>query len=97
MNKDSLLTVDRSKVMTGKIYELQERLENAGVDNVTRFLVDLKGEVVDEDLPYGPLETLWYFDADLAARHKFPAINPLISASSVLEGAHTNSVGSYCL
>jgi len=90
-NKDSLLTVDRSQVMTGEIYELQECLENAWVDIVSTFLVDLKREVVDEDLPYGPLETLWYFDADLAARHKFPATtNPLLSASTVLEGAHTN-------
>lgn len=50
--------------------------------------MDLKGEAVDEELPYGPLETLRQFDADLTARHLFPAVNPLYSTSSVLEGAY---------
>ncbi|GGC96375.1 hypothetical protein GCM10007216_28950 [Thalassobacillus devorans] len=83
-----LFAADRSYVLTGEIQELQERLLNIGIDSVTTFLVDLKGEAVDEDLPYGPLETLLQFDADLAARHMFPAINPIYSTSSVLEGAH---------
>lgn len=67
---------------------MQERLENVGIQPVTTFLVDLKGEVVDEDLPCGPLETLWELDADLTARHLFPSVNPIYSTSSVLEGAH---------
>lgn len=79
---------DRRNVLTGEIYNLQERLQGIGINTVTTFLVDLTGESVDEDLPYGPLETLWQFDADLSARHKFPAINPIYSTSSVLEGAH---------
>ncbi|WP_079525583.1 ATP synthase beta subunit C-terminal domain-containing protein [Halobacillus hunanensis] len=79
---------DRSHVLSGKVYEIQERLTDIGMDNVTTFLVDLKGEAVDEDLPYGPLETLWQFDDELSARHKYPAVNPLYSTSSVLEGAH---------
>ncbi|MDQ0268329.1 ATP synthase beta subunit C-terminal domain-containing protein [Cytobacillus purgationiresistens] len=79
---------DRSHVLTGDIIELQTQLNNIGMNNVTTFLVDLKGEVVDEDMPYGPLETLWHFDVDLAARHKYPAVSPLYSTSSVLEGAH---------
>ncbi|WP_404450973.1 hypothetical protein LG329_11560 [Virgibacillus necropolis] len=87
-DKEIAFAADRSHVLTGKIYELQEQLEDIGVQNVTTFLVDLKGEVVDEDLPYGPLETLWRFDADLSVRYKFPAVNPVYSTSSVLEGAH---------
>lgn len=86
--KDIIFTADRSHVLTGEIYELQQRVEETDVKSVTTFLLDLKGASVDEDLPYGPLETLWQFDADLAARHKFPAINPIYSTSSVLEGAH---------
>ncbi|WP_449620974.1 hypothetical protein [Robertmurraya sp. Marseille-Q9965] len=85
---DVIFTADRSHVLTGEIYELQERFQNVNVQSVTTFLLDLKGEVVDEDLPYGPLETLWHFDADLTARHRFPAVNPIYSTSSVLEGAH---------
>ncbi|MFC4558405.1 hypothetical protein ACFO3D_09290 [Virgibacillus kekensis] len=87
-DKDIAFAADRSHVVTGEILSLQERLQDIGVDSVTTFLVDLKGEAVDEDLPYGPLETLWHFDADLAARYKYPAVNPLYSTSSVLEGAH---------
>ncbi|MBM6616428.1 hypothetical protein [Bacillus suaedaesalsae] len=79
---------DRSHVVSGNIQELQERLEAVGVNTVTTLLLDLRGEAVDEDLPYGPLETLLQFDADLAARHKYPAVNPVYSTSSVLEGAH---------
>ncbi|WP_408010375.1 hypothetical protein ACJROX_08785 [Pseudalkalibacillus sp. A8] len=86
--KEIMFTADRSHVLTGEIQGLQQRLQDVGVENVTTFLLDLKGEAVDEDLPYGPLETLWQFDIDLATRHKFPAINPVYSTSSVLEGAH---------
>lgn len=83
-----ILIADREQVLTGDIYQLQERLQELGIENVTTFLVDLKGEAVDEDLPYGPLETLWVFDADLSARHKYPAVNPLYSTSTILEGLH---------
>ena len=87
-NQDIVFVADRTHVMTGHIQDLQEKLEQIGIRSVTTFLVDLTGEVVDEDLPFGPLETLWQFDADLAARHCYPAVNPLSSTSSVLEGAH---------
>ncbi|WP_404470469.1 hypothetical protein [Sutcliffiella horikoshii] len=87
-NKDIIFTADRGHVANGNIQDLHNKLEKIGMNTVTTFLLDLSGQVVDEDLPYGPLETLWQFDADLAARHKYPAINPLQSTSSVLEGAH---------
>lgn len=87
-NREIIFAADREHVLTGKIYDLQERFQQEGMTQITTFLVDLKGNVVDEDLPYGPLETLWYFDADLAARHMFPSVNPLYSTSSVLEGVH---------
>ncbi len=87
-DQDILFVANRTHVITGDIQQLQEKLESIGIHSVTTFLVDLTGDVVDEDLPYGPLETLWHFDADLAARHRFPAVNPLNSTSSVLEGAH---------
>ncbi|CAM5223042.1 F-type H+-transporting ATPase subunit beta OS=Ureibacillus acetophenoni OX=614649 GN=SAMN05877842_11350 PE=3 SV=1 [Ureibacillus acetophenoni] len=87
-NEDILFVADKTHVVTGAIYDLQEKLHGIGIHSVTTFLVDLTGDVVDEDLPYGPLETLWQFDADLSARHRYPAVNPLTSTSSVLEGAH---------
>ncbi len=86
-DKNIIFVADRTHVITGDIQELQEKLQGIGIHSVTTFLLDLTGEVVDEDLPYGPLETLWQFDADLVARHCYPPVNPLSSASSVLEGA----------
>jgi F-type H+/Na+-transporting ATPase subunit beta len=87
-NNDVIFTADRSHVLTGELFELQERFQNVNIKSVTTFLLDLKGAAMDEDLPYGPLETALYFDADLAVRHRYPAINPVFSTSSVLEGAH---------
>lgn len=87
-NKEIIFCADRSNVLSGDIYKLQENLQDGNIQNVTTFLLDLKGEAVDDDLPYGPLETVWQFDADLTARHRFPAVNPIYSTSSVLEGGH---------
>lgn len=87
-NQDVLFAADRAHVVNGTIHDLQGRLDAGGLGSVTTFLLDLKGEAVDEEFPYGPLETLWQFDADLAARHLYPAVNPIYSASSVLEGAY---------
>ncbi|WP_407269795.1 hypothetical protein [Radiobacillus sp. PE A8.2] len=87
-HKQIAFATDRSHVLNGKLYDIQDQLSATNITNVTTFLIDLKGEAVDEDLPYGPLETLWNFDADLSARHQYPAVNPVQSTSSVLEGAH---------
>lgn len=78
----SFLITDKEYIDNGKLFELQEEL--GGMD-VTTLLVDLSGNVVDDDFPFGPLETLWQLDADLAARHQYPALSPLHSASSLLE------------
>ncbi|MEH7443764.1 hypothetical protein V7201_15735 [Bacillus sp. JJ1122] len=91
-NKDFILTADRSFILSGDMYSLQNRLDEKGISNITTFLVDLKGEAVDEDLPYGPLDTLWHFDADLAVRHKYPAVNPIYSTSSILEGSYLDPI-----
>lgn len=86
--KKVAFAADRSHVITRQIYMLQEKVQLVGIDSVTTFLVDLRGDAVDEDLPYGPLETLWQLDADLAARRCYPAVNPIISTSSILEGSY---------
>lgn len=88
VEKEIAFAADKSHVVSGEIYELQGRLQQIGIDTVTSFLLDLTGDVMDEDLPYGPLETLWQFDADLSARQCYPAVDPIRSTSSVLEGAH---------
>lgn len=84
---DVIFTADRSHILTGELYDLRDQLDTSPAHTITTFLLDLKGESVDESLPYGPLETLWQFDADLTARHKYPAINPIQSTSSILEVA----------
>jgi F-type H+-transporting ATPase subunit beta len=85
--EDIFLAADRQTVLTGEIYQLLEKLNESGCFPTT-LLMDLTGEAVDEQEPYGPLDTLWKFDADLASRRMFPAINPLYSTSVVIEGAN---------
>ncbi len=88
VDKNFVLTADRAYVLSGEMYSLYDMLDDKGISEVTTFLLDLKGEAVDDELPYGPLDTLWQFDADLAARHKYPAVNPIYSTSSILEGSY---------
>jgi F-type H+-transporting ATPase subunit beta len=44
-------------------------------------------EAPDEEVPYGPLDTFLRFDTDMASRGLFPAVDPIVSTSTVLEGA----------
>ncbi|CEG24105.1 ATP synthase subunit beta [Planococcus massiliensis] len=84
IGKEAIFVTDKSYVDSGALFEIQEQL---GHDSMTTLLVDLSGEVVDDDFPFGPLETVWQLDADLAARHQYPALSPLHSTSSLLEDA----------
>lgn len=85
--RDVLVVADRRAVLSGELLTLREQLQEPGTRPVTFALVDALGEAPEEDLPYGPLETLWRFDPDLAARKLWPAIDPVISTSTLLEGA----------
>lgn len=85
--RDVLLTADRDIVLTGELLALREQLREAGVRPITVALVDVLGEAPDEEAPYGPLETLWRFDSDLVARALHPAIDPVSSTSTSLEGS----------
>lgn len=80
-----LLYVDRSFIVSGELYELREGLEAEGYPDITTILFDPSGEAVDEDDPFGPLDTLCYFDIDLATRGLYPAIHPVQSTSVLLE------------
>lgn len=90
-DRDVLLAADRAMVLSGDLDALRERLAEPSARPVTFALVDARGESPDEEVPYGPLETLWRFDADLAARGLFPAVDPVGSASTLLEGAYLES------
>lgn len=83
---DTVFITDRSYIISGELLDLQEKMIAENLDGITTILVDLSGEVVDEDMPFGPLETIWQLDADLATRHMYPAIHPIYSTSSVMEG-----------
>lgn len=87
-DRDVLLGADRSIVLSGDLLTLRERLQEAGTRPVTIALVDTNFEAADEEAPYGPLDTLLRFDADMSSRNLFPAIDPVFSTSTVLEGAH---------
>lgn len=80
-----LLYVDRSFIVSGDLYDLRERFEAEGYSDITTILFDPSGEAVDEEDPFGPLDTLCYFDIDLATRGIYPAIHPVQSTSILLE------------
>ncbi|WP_025026001.1 ATP synthase beta subunit C-terminal domain-containing protein [Caldalkalibacillus mannanilyticus] len=90
-DKEIVLGLDRTMVVSGDLFDLREQLQKATSGPITFILVDTLGEAVDEDSPYGPLETLWQFDMDLVTRKMYPAIDPVLSTSTVLEGAHLES------
>ncbi|MGE7979899.1 hypothetical protein [Psychrobacillus sp. NPDC093200] len=83
---DIIFITDRSYIISGELLDLQEKIISENIDGITTILVDLSGEVVDEEMPFGPLETLWQLDADLATRHMYPALHPIYSTSSLMEG-----------
>jgi F-type H+-transporting ATPase subunit beta len=86
LSGDIIFITDKSYIVSGELLDLQEKLVSERMDNITTILLDLSGEVVDEDMPYGPLETIWQLDADLSTRHLYPAIHPIYSTSSIIEG-----------
>ncbi|WP_342720202.1 hypothetical protein [Sediminibacillus albus] len=81
-----ILGVDRNLYLSEEFFRLEERINENDFREMTVAIVDTSGEAVDQELPYGPLDTLWDFDMELAAKHAFPAVNPLTSTSTVLEG-----------
>jgi F-type H+/Na+-transporting ATPase subunit beta len=85
-DQDVMLGVEREFVLSGDVLTLKEKLQEMGVRPVTIILADMRGNAMDEDAPYGPLDTLLRFDADLVSRHIFPAIDLVYSTSTVLEG-----------
>lgn len=89
--RDVFVGTDRSLVISGELDALRERLDASAHPPVTFALVDALGESPDEDVPYGPLETLWQFDIDLVARHFLPAVNPVASTSTILESGYLDS------
>jgi F-type H+-transporting ATPase subunit beta len=85
--KDVMLGADRSIVLSGEWLTLKERLQEAGARPMTTVLVDILGEAVDEEAPYGPLDTFLKLDMELSSRGMFPALDPIVSTSTILEGA----------
>lgn len=84
---DVILGADREIVISGELLALRERLQEAGARPLTVALVDTRFNAPDEEVPYGPLDTLLRFDSDLASRRFHPAVDPVASTSTVLEGA----------
>ncbi len=86
-----VLATDRSVLLSGVLYIFRDRMKDAGFPPITTLLFDPSGEVVDEEDPYGPLDTLWQFDMDLVARKVYPSVNPVLSTSTILEDALLDS------
>lgn len=90
LDTEVLLGVDREKYLTDEFQDFFEQFDGVDGTKVTFLIVDTSGDAVDEELPYGPLDTLWHFDMSLASRGLFPAIDPVQSVSVILEDIHTN-------
>ncbi|MDF2715691.1 MAG: F0F1-type synthase beta subunit-like protein [Paenibacillus sp.] len=85
--RDVFLGVDRTVVLSGELSTLRNRLEQIGTRPLTTAIVDILFEAVDEETPYGPLDTFLKFDLELSTRALFPAVDPVFSTSTMLEGA----------
>jgi F-type H+-transporting ATPase subunit beta len=81
-----LLIADKSVVVSGDLYNLNKRIKESYQKDITTLLVDILFETIDEDNPYGPLDTLLKFDVTLSKRGIFPSIDPVYSTSIILEG-----------
>ncbi|MGO4107845.1 ATP synthase beta subunit C-terminal domain-containing protein [Paenibacillus sp. YAF4_2] len=92
--KDILLGVDRSTVLSGELLSLRESLKEAGARPITVALVDMAYEAADGSATdaYGPLDTFLRFDSDLISRGIYPAIDPIVSTSTILEGSYLDAV-----
>ncbi|MBM3932731.1 MAG: hypothetical protein FJ319_00230 [SAR202 cluster bacterium] len=85
---DIFVVTDREKVLSGELTTIRERAREAGARPVTFALYDLTGQTPDiEGAPFGPLETVWRFEQHLATRVLYPAIDPIPSTSTLLDGA----------
>lgn len=86
--REIILGADRAVVLSGEMSELEEKLRGTtGLKPITTMLVDISGDAVDEDTPFGPLDTFLRFDPELTTRGLFPALDPVVSTSIILEGA----------
>ncbi|MPZ49449.1 MAG: hypothetical protein GEU75_09165 [Dehalococcoidia bacterium] len=84
--RDVLLVAHQETVLSGDLFQLREAVDGPGNRPLTVALFG--GEsALDEEAPFGPLDTLWRFDLDLFARGLFPAIDPIASTSVLTEGA----------
>lgn len=90
-DNEIVLGADRKMVVSGELLELKEQLSGKALQPITTILIDTAGEGMDAEIPYGPLDTSLQFDIDLAARGYFPAVNPVLSTSVLLEGMQVES------
>lgn len=80
-----LIVADRAVVLSEELMTLHEYMENNNTLVITTVLIDVIGEAIDEDVPYGPLDALLKFDYTLSKRGIYPAIDPIYSSSTLVE------------
>ncbi len=90
-DEEIILGVDRKKVLSGDFFDFSLQLQQTTSLPITFIVVDTLGNAVDENSPYGPLETLLRFDMDLITRRIYPALDPILSTSTIIEGGHIDS------
>lgn len=86
------LMADREVVVNGELMKLQNDLNELQGLSVTTILVDILGNAIEEEVPYGPMDTLLKFDINLSKGGIYPALDPVYSTSTMSEGAMLESV-----
>lgn len=86
------LVADRETILSGELLAIQDKLRHINQVTMTVALVDTQGEAIDEDSPFGPLETLLRFDMDLSVRELHPAVDPVLSTSVLHEDFALNTL-----
>jgi len=86
LNDEFLLVADKTVVVSGDLYKLNKLIDAERSSDMTTVLLDVLGEAIDEEAPYGPLDTLLKFDIILSKRGLYPSIDPVYSISTLLEG-----------
>src|SRR5919197_1655031 len=93
LEQDVFVVAERRRAVSGELLKLRAALRERGIRPATFALYDALGEAADsEAAPFGPLDSLWQLDLDLAARTLYPALDPLASTSTLIEAGQLEAV-----
>jgi F-type H+-transporting ATPase subunit beta len=85
-SSDVMIVAARGSVQSGELVLLKHELAQAGSRPVTYLLYDRLSRAEEaHGAPFGPLDAAWRFDMEMNVRDLYPAIDPVVSISSLLQ------------